>query len=105
MNDFKPRSKSADAARSALDELETLHSALSAVADLATPSADLNTVGRDNLATLLDLLLRMQGEANRRAWEGLGLMLASEAEAERTKFADLADLIKNAEGKPQGEDT
>lgn len=103
MNDFKPLSESDSATRDALDQLEELHASLSAVADLTSPSSDMNCVDRSNLAVLLDLLLRLQGEANARAWEGFHKM--RDREAEGAKLAGLADLVKDAKRKARAGDS
>lgn len=49
--------------RPALNELESLHSCFSALADLISPDGDLQTRQRDHLAVLLDNLLTQQARA------------------------------------------
>jgi len=99
MSAFNPLPESAKATRDALDQLDELHAALSAVADLSAPGNDLHAVNRNNLAMLLGLLLRMHGEATQRAWEGLQAL--RDRETEGAKLADLAALIAaNARKKP-----
>ena len=87
-----PFPEPAQAARAALDQLDELHSALAAVAELSAPGDDLGTVNRSNLSTLLSLLLRLQGEATQRAWEGLQAQ-RDQREARGGQLAAIADLI------------
>lgn len=49
--------------RSALDEAQTVLSAMDAVSDLLVPEQDLHVVSRDNLCTLISLLNRQMRSA------------------------------------------
>lgn len=93
-----PFPEPAQAARAALNQLDELHSALAAVAELSAPCDDMGVVNRNNLATLLSLLLRLQGEATQRAWEGLQAQ-RDQREARGGQLAAIADLI--AKGREQ----
>lgn len=90
----------AEKTRAALDQLDELHSALAAIADLSTPGDDLHTVNRNNLAMLLGLLLRLQGEATQRAWEGFQALREPAAPAD-TRLAAIADLLCQARATPE----
>lgn len=88
---FNQLPAAATTARDALDQLDELRAAMSAVADLAAPGNDLHCVDRNNLSMLLSLLLRLQAQATQSAWDGLQAM--RERETEGTKLADIAELI------------
>lgn len=92
MNVSRPFADTEQATRAALDQLDELHSALAAVAELSAPGDDLGTVNRSNLSTLLSLLLRLQGEATQRAWEGLQAQ-RDQRDARGGQLAAIADLI------------
>ena len=64
---FNPLSTEARSLRAALDQLDDVRTALSAVADLVVPSDDLSCVDRDNLAGLFSLLQRLQAQARQSA--------------------------------------
>jgi len=99
-----PLSPSAAQTRAALDDLDDLHRAFSAVADLTIPDNSMGTVNRDNMAALLILMLRLQSEATQRAWEGFQAM--REREAEGSKLAALAErfdaLLRKGADAPAG---
>lgn len=94
---YEPLPAAAESTRAALDQLDELRAAMSAVADLVVPEKDLHCVDRNNLAMLLGLLLRLQGQATQDAWAGLQAMRAREAEG--AKLADLAAIILAQERK------
>ena len=101
MSATTPFPEAAQTTRAALDQLNELHSAFAAVAELSAPGDDLGTVNRANLSTLLALLLRLQGEATQRAWEGLQAQ-RDQREARGAQLAAIADLI--AKGRDRLED-
>lgn len=93
-----PFPEAAQSTRAALDQLDELHSVFAAVAELSAPGDDLGTVNRANLSTLLGLLLRLQGEATQRAWEGLQAQ-RDQRDARSSQLAAIADLIAKGRDK------
>lgn len=73
-DNFAPLSARANTTRDAIDQLDELRAAMSAVADLAMPGNDLHCVNRNDLSMLLSLLVRLQAQALEDACSGLQAM-------------------------------
>lgn len=98
-----PRSLSEDigTVRATLDELDRIHSAISAIADLTVPGNDLSCVNRDNLATLLDMILGMEKATRDRCWTAV-LEMRKVIDAQERAAAVAAAAEPAAMQEPRG---